>query len=289
MRPEDQLNQGFARLHPVESARQLEAYEPEDAAIILAPLSTADLAGMLGCCQPGMVSRVIQQLPLDKASEVIKELPASTAYVVFRQLTPEIQTHIVNQLGPVEGIRFRRAVLQPEQTAGSLADPRVLTLPPDIPVGEAIALLKRNSRQASYYIYVVGRDAKLEGVVNLKTLILADPQDFIATVMNDQVVAITTNLTNDEIIGHPHWQQFPTLPVVDHDGVFLGMLRYRTLQRVIEEAATRTNPGSLPTALMQLWEAYSLIGLSVMTQLSGVAENNVEVGDTNPKSAGEHV
>ena len=288
MRPEDLLNQGFARLHPVEAARQLETYEPEEAAEILGPISTVEMAGMLGCCQPGMVSQVVQKLDPDKAVEVVKELPASTAYVVFRQLTPELQTHVVDRLGPVDGIRFRRALRQPKQTAGSLADPRVLTLPPDITVSEAIALLKRNSRQAGYYIYVVGRDAKLEGVVNLKALILADPQDFIATIMNDQVVAISTNLTNDEIIGHPHWQQFPTLPVVDDDGVFLGMLRYRTLQQVIEDAATRRAPGSLPTALMQLWEAYSLVGLRVMTQLSGVAENGLKGSQSDSNVKSEH-
>ena len=281
MRPEDQLNQGFARLHPVEFARQLECYEPEDAAEILTPLAPEDLGVMLGCCQPGVVSRLIPMLPLDKTTEVMKELPVSTAFVVFRQLTPEIQNHVVSHLGPVEGIRFRRAVMQPEQTAGSLADPRVLTLPPDISVAEAIVLLKRNPRLAGYYTYVVGREAKLEGVVSLKTLILADPEDHIATIMTDQVVAISSHLTNDEIIGHPHWQHYPTLPVVADDDLFLGMLRYRTLQRVIEDAATRMIPGSLPTALMQLWEAYSLVGLRVMTQLSGVTESEVASGDSN--------
>ena len=276
MRPEDQLNHGFVRLHPGEAARQLESYEPEEAAEILAPLPTVDMVGVLGSCQPGIASQIVQHLVPDKVADVINELPSSTAYVVFRQLNPELQSHVVDRLGPRDGVRFRRALHQPKQTAGSLADPRVLTLPPDITVGESLTLMKRNPRQVGYYVYVVDRDAKLKGVVDIKALILADPEDFIATVMNDQVVAIPANLTNEEIIGHPHWQQFHNLPVVDNDGVFLGRLRYRTLQQVIEEMTTRRTPGSLPTALMQLWEAYSLAGLSLMTQLSGMAETAPE-------------
>ncbi len=288
MRPEDQLNHGFARLYPVEAARQLETYDPEDSAEILAPIPTVDMAVVLGCCQPGIASQIVQQLIPDKVAEVISELPASMADVVFRQLTSELQQHVVDRLGPFHGIRFRRALLQPKQTAGSLADPRVVTLPPDIMVGEGIGLLRRNPHQAGYYVYVVGRDAKLEGVVTMKALFMADPQDCLATVMNTHVVAIPADLTNEEIIGHPHWQQFPTLPVIDRDYVFLGMLRYRTLQQVIEESTTQRVPGSLPTGLIQLWEAYSLAGIRLMTQLSGVKESNAESVQAQNSDGKEH-
>jgi len=284
MRPEDQLNHGFARLFPVEAARQLETYEPEDSAEILAPMPTVDMATVLGYCQPGMISQVVQKLAPDKGADLISELPASMADVVFRQLTPELQQHVVERLGPFHGIRFRRALLQPKQTAGSLADPRVVTLPPNITVGESIALLRRNSHQAGYYVYVVGREAKLEGVMTMKALFMADPQDCVSTVMNTHLVAIPADLTNEEIIRHPYWQQFPTLPVVDRDQVFLGMLRYRTLQQVIEDSETRRVPGSLPTGLIQLWEAYSLAGIRLMTQFSGVAESHAEF--TQPLDGG---
>ena len=272
MSPEDQLNQGFARLHPSEAARQLESYEPLEAAEILKPISSKDVAAVLGACQPGVAARIVECLNPNRIAEVIGELPMSIAHLALRQLQPDVQAQVINQLGPLQGMRFRRALAQPKQTAGSLADPRVVTLPPDITVEEGKALLRRNSRQAGYYVYVVGRDAKLEGVLTMKALFMADPQDVIASVMSDQVVAIPADLTKEEIIKHPFWQQYPTLPVVERDKVFLGMLRYRTLQQVIEESATRRVPGSLPAALIELWEAYSLAGIRVMTQLSGMAE-----------------
>ena len=274
MRPEDLLTRGFSRLHPVEAARRLETYAPKEAAEILTPIPTEDMALVLGACQPGVASQIIECLGADRIAEVISELPMSIAHVVFRQLPSELQTYVIDRLGPLQGMRFRRALLQPKQTAGSLADPRVVTLPPEISVEEGTVLLRRNPRQVGYYVYVVGCDAKLEGVVTMKALFMAEPQDVIATVMNDHVVAIPADLTKEEIVKHPHWQQFPTLPVVDRDGVFLGMLRYRTLQQVIEESSSRQVPGSLPGALLELWEAYSLIGIRVMTQLSNMTESN---------------
>ena len=268
MRVEDQLTLKFIQLHPIESSRQLERLDSQAAAGILMALPTPDVATVLGCCQPSLAARILEHVTLEQATGVVSELPASTAYVVFRQLSSELQSQIVDQLGPVHGPRFRRALIQPRQTAGSLADPRVVTLPPDVTVTQGIQLLKRNPRQASYYVYVVDRDAKLEGVVTLKQLLMVDPGDFIASVMNDQVVSLPASLTNDELVGHPHWHQHPTLPIVDQDGVFLGVLRYRTLQQVIEETQSRRNPGSLPGALIQLWEAYSLAGIGLLTELS---------------------
>lgn len=120
--------------------------------------------------------------------------------------------------------------------------------------------------------------------MTMKALFMADPQDCVSTVMNTHLVAIPADLTNEEIIRHPYWQQFPTLPVVDRDQVFLGMLRYRTLQQVIEDSETRRVPGSLPTGLIQLWEAYSLAGIRLMTQFSGVAESHAEF--TQPLDGG---
>ena len=268
MRVEDQLTLKFIQLHPVESSRQLERLDSQTAAGMLTSLPVPDVSTVLGCCQPSLAARILEHVTVEQATGVVSELPASTAYVVFRQLSPELQNQMIERLGPVHGPRFRRALIQPRQTAGSLADPRVVTLPPDVTVAQGIQLLKRNPRQALYYVYVVDRDAKLEGVVTLKQLLMVDPEDYIATVMNDQVFSLPASLTNDELVGHPHWQQHPTLPVVDQDGVFLGVLRYRTLQQVIEEMQSRRDPGNLPSALIQLWEAYSLAGIGLLTELS---------------------
>lgn len=283
MRAEDQLNLRFVQLHPVQAAQQLEHLESPVAAGMLAPFPTQDIAHVLGCCQPGLAAQILEHVSLEQATAVVSELPATTGYVVFRQFSSELQSQVVERLGPLHGPRFRRALLQPKQTAGSLADPRVMTVPPDVTVEQSIELLKRNPRQALYYMYVVDRDAKLEGVVTMKQMLMVDQKDYIASVMNDQVVSLPASLTNNELVNHPHWHQFPTLPVVDQEGVFLGVLRYRILRQVIEETVIRQNPGSLPTALIQLWEAYSLAGIGLMTELAQTANQ-----DSKPQAPGQN-
>lgn len=268
MHAEEYLTRRFVQLYPVEAARHLERLESSVAAGMLTSLPTPDTAKVLGCCQPSVAARILEHVPYEQAAGVISELRASIASVVFRQLSPECQLQIINKLGVLYGPRFRRILLQSKQTAGSLADPYVVTLPPDVTIEQGIEMLKRNLRQVLYYVYVVDRDAKLEGVVTLKQLLMGDSEAGIASVMNDRVASIPASLTKEEFVGHPHWSRFPTLPVVDHDGIFLGALRYRTLQQVIEETGRQTPPSFLPAMLLNLWEAYSLAGILVLTELS---------------------
>ena len=289
MRAEDRLIQGFVQIHPIEAAQHIETLDPENVAQMLLPLPALDIATVLGACQSGQVARILEYLPIQQGAEIISSLHSSVAFVVFRQLQPTVQSQLIGQLGSHQGQRFLRAIHQPTQTAGSLADPRVLTLPPDIPVAKGIRLVQRNPRQAMYYVYVVDRDAKLEGVVTLKQLLVVDSQDFIGSVMNDQVVTLPAEVTNDEIVGHPHWEQFHTLPVVDQEGIFVGVLRYRTLQQVREETVSRRTPGSLPTALIQLWEAYSLAGIRVMTELSETTRPTSESNTSDSPTVSQHL
>ncbi len=286
MKPEEILIHSFVQLHPIEAAQNLELLDPQEAAAIMVDLPDEDIAKVLGCCLPAYVATILVLLPPAQVGRLIHELPASTALTVFRQMEPAFQKEVLEHLGPILGPRFRRALFYPKQTAGSLADPRVLTLSPDITVDRGLQLLKRHQQQATYYLYVVDRDAKLEGVITMKQMIVADRQDFIGSVMNDKVMTLRADLTNDELIGHPHWQIFHTLPVVDHEHVFLGALRYRVIQKLIEETILRKVPGSLPHALVQLWEAYAFAGIRVLTELSQAVGQQPQVS-TQEKDGGE--
>lgn len=268
MRPEDLVTQAFVQLHPVEAARYLETMAAPEAATTLAPLPAGEVAQVLSCCQPGSAARILNHLEPQSSADILNLLPTSVSFAVFRQLEPTLQHDVLGHMGSHLSMTFRRALHQPRQTAGHLADPGVLTLPPDIRIRNAIHRIQQHSPQAHYFLYVVDRDAKLEGVLTMKQLLVADDQDFTGSVMNDQVLTLAAALTTQELITHPHWQLFPTLPVIDRDGVFLGALRYRVLRRLIEEAVIQRAPGSLPDALIQLWEAYSLAGLRIMTDVA---------------------
>ena len=282
MEPEDRLTLGYAQAHPLEVARRMESGNPQEAANILAPLPSSEIAAVLEHCLPGPAAKIVACFNLNTAGEVITHLSASSAIGLLRQFEDPLRKEILEGLEKAVGASLRRAMRYLPHTAGNLADPRVLTLPPDITVQEALDRVKQDARNVTYYVYVIDRDTKLEGLVTLKQLIFSDTDHLIATIMTDNVITLSAEANIEEILQHPQWAQYHTLPVVDRWGTFLGALRYRTLRGIEQEHVRTPDPGSLSQAFMQLWEAYSLAGIGIMTDMATTMEAGAKKKSEKP-------
>ena len=82
----------------------------------------------------------------------LPHLSASSAIGVLRQFEEPLQQEILEGLEKAIGASLRRAMRYLPHTAGSLADPRVLTLPPDIAVEEAVEWVKMDPGHTTYYV-----------------------------------------------------------------------------------------------------------------------------------------
>ncbi len=268
MQAEDRLTLGYIQAHPLEAARWLEGLKAHESAELLAVLPPEDVASVLEHCLPGPASKILGNVSLSMASQVITELSTSSAIGVLRQFDDPFRVDLLDRLDKAIGSSLRRAMRYPMHTAANLADPRVLTLPPDITVEDALGRTKLDVRNTTYYVYVIDRNTKLEGLVTLKQLIASDDDHLIASMMTSKVVTLSAEASIDEILQHPQWARFHTLPVVDRWGTFLGALRYRTLRGIEREQIQDPDPGSLSQALIQLWEVYALAGIGIMTDMT---------------------
>ena len=270
MQPDHRLTQAFVRDHPQEVARRVETLLPEEAATILSPLSPQEIASVTEHLLPALGYALLKQLTPEVASEVTGHLPSSSSVAILRHCDEQLRNKILDGLDSRIRGSLRQSLTYPEWTAGSLADPWVLTLSPDNTVGEALARIKRDQRRnTTYYIYVLERDNTLTGVVTLKQLLVGEPHHLIGTIMHSQVVTLSAEISTDELLQHPNWRQFHTMPVIDRQGAFLGGLRYRTLRKLEEEGFPQSTPMGLSHALISLWEAYALAGIRIMTDVAG--------------------
>lgn len=268
MEPGDRLTLAYLRAHPVEAARGLELLPPQEAVALLAPFESVDVAQVLEHLLPDAGAALLARLPIDTAADVLSHVISAAAIALLRQCGRELQADLLARLTPDVRVTIQRALTYPENTAGSLADPQILTLAPDLSVEVALARVSRDHRRATYYLYVLDRAAKLAGVVSLKQLLAADPDDLVGTVMSSDFVSVSAASTAEELLAHPNWRVFHTIPVVDRNGAFLGALRYRTLRRLEEKPPATGGGATLSGALMGLWEAYALTGIRVMTDLA---------------------
>ena len=275
MEAEPRVTLAYFQAYPLEAAKQLETWTTTDIATVLAAFTAQDAAPLLEQFTSYQAAAVLLLLPHDQAVEILTALPTHAAIGILRQFEPSVQGDLFARLDESVGPSLRLSAAYPESTAASLADPRVVTLPPDISVAAALARIRQDPGRATYYQYIVERDGVLVGLVTTKELVVADPDELVATIMKDQIESVSAEATEEELLQDPNWRLYHTLPVVDRQRHFLGALRYRTLRQIEGRSEVRPTAGSLPDALLQMWEAYSLIGVHILTDLAQVVETTV--------------
>ena len=270
MKLEQQLRNTFLEGHPLEAARYLESLPLEATRELLRTMDSEGLAKTLEYFSPGAAANILKDFPTDSSAEILSRLSPGSSRAILRQFDVATQEKFFAHLAPPIAAFYRRTVPLGEQTAGGLADPHVLTLPPDLTVGEGLQRIMNVPHQAIYYLYIIDHGNILVGVVLMKELLVAEPTSTLASIMDPHVKVIPASANALDVAAHHAWARFDSLPVIDQDKTFIGALRHRTLRQFLQSKSTEFQPALLPDALLQLWEAYSLSGMVLMTTMGNL-------------------
>lgn len=262
------LAKNFTLEHPSDAALILEAMTHDAAARYIEDLPPQSAARLLQTMVPSSAAPCVARLAPQCFAQVISLLPLDRAAGLLRRLDSEQQRVLLTQAPASVATLLGRILRYPQNCAGALMDPQILALPQEISVSEALARVRQTAHHALYYLYVVDREQRLVGVLNLRELMLAPAKNNLGAVMHREVSSLTAFSDRTAIIDHPGWRNVHALPVVDDQGIFLGVLRYETLRRLESASKPPTAAGDALSAVLTLGEL-CWVGLAgVMTDLT---------------------
>ena len=99
-------------------------------------------------------------------------------------------------------------------------------LPRKATAGKALAWIRRErpEQHMMTYLYVVDAEERLVGVVSLRDLVLAAPDDQMTTFMEDDLVEVTADVDEEEVGRIMTKYDLLAIPVVDEDRRLLGIV-----------------------------------------------------------------
>jgi len=257
----------FVSDHPEEAALVLEQLSFADAAALLAELDPADGAKLVARLSAALAVDCLRSLPDRLVAAVLAELPVDLAARILMRASDETREAWLAALPEDRTAILRRKLRYPPGTAGALVDPLVLALPEDLSVAEAQKQLRRSAERAYYYLYVVDREQRLVGALDIRELMLAEAKETLGAVMHREIVSVWAHADLATVMSHPGWRQLDALPVVDGAGVFFGIIRHR-MMRQIAGLANDQEAQPMVRTLVNLGELY-WTGLSAF--LAGVS------------------
>ncbi|HUU49490.1 MAG TPA: CBS domain-containing protein [Nitrospinota bacterium] len=251
----------FIKNHPTDAAHVLEQLKPEETASFLKQASPSSAVGVIRLMDSILASRCLEVMDSNYSGAIIAELPFEISSLFLRRMEEQHKKSILETLPLDVSGQLRLILRYHEGTAGALMDPKVFIVPEDVTVKEGIKRFRKHPRHLIYYIYVVNRDYALVGQINIRDLLLSDPNALISSVMQRTIKNLSPHLSSQAILAHTGWQEFHVLPVVDEKGIFLGAIGYRTIRRLIRDVEERRQASPENTAGKAMGELYWL-GLS---------------------------
>jgi magnesium transporter len=187
-------------------------------------------AAILKSMTPYSAVKCFENIGAVAAASFLEKFPFQIVMSLLRLTDTEFRREILGHLDSELSTLVKRKLNYPEGSAGALADPYVLTLPEDISIAQAMVMMKTRKTEMSYYLFILNRDHVLTGVIDLRDIMFSDPEALISDIMKTDLIKISSQLGLRAIADHPGWNNCHTLPVVENDDVFMGVLYYSSLQ-----------------------------------------------------------
>jgi magnesium transporter len=232
------------------AAAIVESLRPADQADIFTELDDEDQVALLPELNPADLADILEELDDEEAAELVASLSTEAIIRIVDEMEPDEAADLLGDIHPdqaqavlaglEEPDEVRPLLLHPDDSAGGLMTSEYLALRRRMTAREAIAAIRawRPEAETIYYLFVVDRSGKLCGVLSLRNLVVAAPDTLVEEIMDPEVISVPAGTDQEECARLMTRYDLLALPVVDAEGVLLGVITVDDVIDVLEEEAT---------------------------------------------------
>lgn len=210
----------------------LEELSGEEQQALFAALDSEKAAETLVEAEPRAQRQLIANLRKEKARNILSEMSVPQLADLFSVLPHDETTEMMKLLPKEQAERVQSILLLREVNAKALMTPDYVTAGLGSKVSEVLLQLRQPEREprSVSYIYVLKDDGKtLEGVVDLRELVLEQPYKRMEEIMVSPVVSAEEDDNREDLEELFQKYLFRMLPVVDSHDQLLGVVHYKDI------------------------------------------------------------
>ena len=230
---------------------------------ILDVMNEVDIASLLSEFDDKELALAFRLIPKDKAAEVFANMDSSMqTYLVemFSEkelkellddlymddtvdMLEELPANLVNRILDTVSSSDRALINQllnyPEDSAGSIMTTEYVDIRRNMTVAQAMMHIKETGihKETIYTCYVTER-RRLIGIVSTKDLMTTDDDILIKDLMETEIISVKTHTDKEEVAKLFTKYDFLAIPVLDTDGLMVGIVTFDDAMDVMVEEAT---------------------------------------------------
>ncbi len=169
-------------------------------------------------------------LELDDLADIIEDLPK------------EVTDELLLSMDKNNRALLKRALSYPENSAGGLMNPDVITIRPDVTIDVVLRYLRMRGHLPNPLgdLFAVGRDGHYRGRLDVNDLLLKDPQTKVADVLDLKSPAILATTPASEVAQDFEHHDWISAPVVDESNTLIGRITVDDIVDVIRDESEQT-------------------------------------------------
>ncbi len=194
---------------------------------VLEELNEEVRKGILQSMRPEKLAAVAEGMDVDDIAEVLRTLPDS----IYRE--------VLNSMDSQDRSRVEMALSYEEDTAGGIMNTDTITLRPEVSVDVVLRYLRLKGQlpEATDSFYVVDRNNFFIGAVSLTTIVTAQPDIIISTLIDAEIEAVQADMDEQEVAQLFERHDLFSAPIVDKNGHLLGRITIDDVIDIIRENA----------------------------------------------------
>ncbi len=200
----------------------------EKAAKVFIELDSDDEEKLINCLTDKEIKNVMNEINMDDATDLIEEMPSNVVKRILANTKVE-DRKIINEL-----------LKYPDDTAGTIMTTEFMDFKENMTVEDAFQRIKKKGLKSEtiYKCYVLSVDRKLLGVVDIKSLLVADRDEKVKDIMETNIIKSQTLDDQEEVVKLFDKYDVVAVPVVDKENRLVGIITIDDAIDVMQEEAS---------------------------------------------------
>ena len=226
--------QALADIHPVDLADILEELDRPQRVALFNELEPEQASETLEEVEPRVQRELIGALPRERAAKLINEMTPAQAADLLAILPKTEADQLLALIDRDTSTHVERIISEHDERIGHYATRSLIQLPSNTRAADVLRDYRElaKSKDVINYVYVTDQSGVLNGVVDLRELLVAGTDQTLGELMTEHVISLRSEASLGDATEVFDRYDFRALPIVDNDERLLGAVSARDVRSI---------------------------------------------------------
>jgi len=228
------LKENISDIHPVDLADILEELEGDQRLAVFKELEPEHASDTLEEVEPRVQRELIRAIEKAHAAQLINAMSPAQAAVILAALPTAEADELLQMIDKDSAANVQGIIDQHDENILLFSTQKFMKMPESTQVKEVMTNFREIARNMDVimYVYVTDVNDTLRGVVDLRELIAAEPDQSIGEIMTDNVISLSPEDTLSNAVDMFTRYSFRAIPITDAENKLLGIVSFRDIRGI---------------------------------------------------------